>query len=346
MVETAKVDEFRQRLSEYLEAVTGQPVDVETLQSLFNGAAQESWLVKAEINDADQSFILQRDLLVRLDDKTLDCDQEFRVMKLAHEAGVSIPKPRWYCLEPLILDRPFFITDYVEGVSNGSQVASLPELAEARAALPAQMGEQLAKIHAIEPSPHKLDFLHHPRTGFSPAQETIAQIRAIILRLAVHNPVFDFGLRWAEQNAPKSAKTVFLHGDFRIGNLIVGKKGLSGIIGWEFAHLGDPLEDLVWSCLRHWRYGNGELQLGGIGKREPFIQAYEKASGNTVDRQALDYWEILANLRWVVVYQSQANRNLTGKYPSVEFASRARRSAEMQLEMLRLIGAKGLKEDA
>jgi aminoglycoside phosphotransferase (APT) family kinase protein len=345
MIETAKVDEFRQRLSEYLEAVTGQPVDVEKLQVLFNGAAQESWLVKVEINDAEQSFVLQRDLPFRLDDKALDCDQEFRVMKLAHEASVSIPKPRWYCLESLILDQPFFITEYVEGISSGDQVVSLPELAEARTALPVQMGEQLAKIHAIDPSPHKFDFLPHPRTGFSPAQETIAQIRAMILRLGVHNPVFDFGLRWAEQNVPKTSKTVFLHGDFRLGNLLVGKKGLTGIIGWEFARMGDPLEDLAWPCLRHWRYGKGELQLGGIGKREPFIQAYEKASGQIVDRQALDYWEILANLRWAVSYQSQANRNVSGAHPSVEFANRGRRSAEMQLEMLRLIGAKGLKDD-
>ena len=345
MIETVRVDEFRQRLSEYLEAVTEQPVDVEKLQALFNGAAQESWLVKAEINDVEQSFIFQRDLPFRFDDKALPCDQEFQVIKLAHEAGVSTPKPRWYCLEPLILDQPFFITDYVEGVSTGSQVVSSPDFAEARIALPAQMGEQLAKIHAIDPSPHKFDFLPRARTGFSPAQETIAQIRAMILRLAVHNPVFDFGLRWAEQNAPKTSKTVFLHGDFRVGNLLVGRKGLNGIIGWEFARIGDPLEDLAWPCLRHWRYGKGELQLGGIGKREPFIQAYEKASGHTIDRPSLNYWEILANLRWAVSYQAQANRNGSGTHPSVEFANRGRRSAEMQLEMLRLIGVKGLKED-
>lgn len=346
MTETAKVDDFRQRLSEYLEAVTQQPLDVKTLQSLASGAVQESWLIKASVNGADQSFVLSRDLPTRIDDKALECDQEFRLMKVAHAAGISLPRPRWYCLEPLILDRPFSIVDYVEGVSSGKQVVNLPELANARVALPSQLGEQLSKIHAINPVQHELGFLPRPRAGFSPAQEVIAQIRATILKLGVHNPVFEFGLRWLEQNIPKREKTVFLHGDFRVGNFLVGSKGLNAIIGWEFAHIGDPLEDLVWLCLRDWRYGNNDLQLGGIDKREPFIQAYEKASGLTIDREMLDYWEILANLRWAVTCLAQANRNLSGGHPSVQFVSRGRRSAEMQFEMLRLIGAKGLKEDA
>ena len=136
MTETAKVDDFRQRLSEYLEAVTQQPVDVKTLQTLASGAVQESWLVKASVNSNDQSFVLSRDLPTRIDDKALECDQEFRVMKVAHAAGISLPRPRWYCLEPLILGQPFSIMDYVEGVSSGKQVVSLPELANARAALP------------------------------------------------------------------------------------------------------------------------------------------------------------------------------------------------------------------
>jgi aminoglycoside phosphotransferase (APT) family kinase protein len=137
---------------------------------------------------------------------------------------------------------------------------------------------------------------------------------------------------------------VLLHGDFRVGNFLVDSKGLNGIVDWEFCRMGDPLEDLAWPCLRDWRYGNGEAQLGGIGAREPFIQAYERASGRTIDRKAIDYWEILGNLRWAVTCLSQANRHLSGGDLSVELASLGRRSAEMQMEMLRLIGQQGLKD--
>ena len=56
-----------------------------------------------------------------------------------------------------------------------------------------------------------------------------------------------------------------------------------------------------------------------------------------MDRAAVDYWEFLGNVRWGVICLSQANRHLSGKEPSVELASLGRRSAEMQLEALRLI---------
>ncbi|MEO8609793.1 MAG: phosphotransferase family protein [Chloroflexota bacterium] len=345
MIETNKAEDFRQRLAEYLEAVTQKDdVDIEALQPLAGGASRDSWLVKAKVGSDIQQFVLRRDLATTMYDKALARDQEFLVMKAVCESGVLAPRPRWYCLEPAILDQPFFIMDFVDGISIGTQVVNQPELAVARTALPGQMGEQLAKIHALDTTQNKLGFLPHPRVGFSPAQEAIAQIRGMILKLAVHNPVFEFGLRWLQQNAPKTDKPVFLHGDFRVGNFLVGEKGLNGIIDWEFARIGDPLEDLAWPCLRDWRYGNGQLRLGGIGQREPFIQAYERGSGRAIDRKAVDYWEILGNLRWAVTCLSQANRHLSGGDPSVELASLGRRSSEMQFEMLQLIEAQGLKD--
>jgi aminoglycoside phosphotransferase (APT) family kinase protein len=136
---------------------------------------------------------------------------------------------------------------------------------------------------------------------------------------------------------------VVVHGDFRVGNFMVGIKGLKGIVDWEYSHIGDPIEDLAWLCLRDWRYGNGQLKLGGIApNREPFIQAYERVSGRKIDRKAVDFWEIVGNLRWAVAGLTQANRHLSGGEESVELASLGRRSAEMQLEMLRLIGEQGV----
>jgi aminoglycoside phosphotransferase (APT) family kinase protein len=340
MARTKKIDDFQQRLAEYLAAVTKQEVEIETLQP-FVGASRESWLVKAEIGDADQQFVLRIDPLMPLADKSLERDQEFRVMKAVHDVGVLMPRPRWYCLEPVILGAPFYITDFVDGIAAPKDVVGKSDLADARKALPTQMGEQLAKIHAIDPASLKLDFLPRPRAGFSPAQETIAQLRGVILKLNLHNPTFEFGLRWLEQNAPKTEKPTLLHGDFRVGNLLVNSKGLSGILDWELARMGDPLEDLAWPCVREWRHGKGDLQLGGVSKREPFIKAYELASKRTVDRKQVDYWEILGNLRQAVIYLSQANK----PNPGLDVAVLGRRSAEMQLEMLRLIGAQGLKDN-
>lgn len=42
---------------------------------------------------------------------------------------------------------------------------------------------------------------------------------------------------------------VLVHGDFGVQNIVVAGKPphVSGLLDWEFAHLGDPLEDLAWA---------------------------------------------------------------------------------------------------
>ena len=68
-----------------------------------------------------------------------------------------------------------------------------------------------------------------------------------------------------------------MHGDFRLGNLLVGPDGLRAVLDWELASLGDPMEDLGWLCTRAWRWGNDDLAVGGFGTREDLFAAYESA---------------------------------------------------------------------
>jgi aminoglycoside phosphotransferase (APT) family kinase protein len=160
--------------------------------------------------------------------------------------------------------------------------------------------------------------------------------------LSVSNPALEFALRWADQHAPSTDHLTFIHGDFRLGNLIVNPEGLAAVADWEFAHVGDPAEDLGYPCMRDWRFGVGHLRLGGIGERELFLKAYEHHSKRKVDRSMVDFWEFLGNVRWAVICLAQANRHLSGRELSVELASLGRRSAEMQMEMLRLIRQMGI----
>lgn len=335
MADTLNPADFNERVTEYLEAVSGKPVEIKQLRPLAGGVTRDSWVIQAKLGDEFQQLVLRRDMMAEIDERALERDQEFLLMQAASAAGVLLPRPRWYCTETCILGAPFLIMDYVEGVSIGSQVVNLPELADARRRLPEQMGQQLACIHHIKTD--NLTFLPRPRPGYSPAQETLVQMRVTLLKLGVHNPALVFALRWAEKHLPPGGEMVLLHGDFRIGNLIVTTDGLKGIVDWEFGQLGDPYQDLAWPCVRGWRYGRGEMQLGGIGEREPFLHAYEQASGRTIDRKIVDFWEIMGNLQWAVAALAQAQRHLSGKDTSVELASLGRRSAETQLEALRLI---------
>jgi aminoglycoside phosphotransferase (APT) family kinase protein len=333
------MNDLPQRLEAFLTREVGAPVRVLGARPLPGGASRDTWAVDVEVSAGPQAgraaLILRRDLGGEIDDQALNRAQEFRVLEVAHAAGVKVPRPLWACSDPAVLGAPFFVMDRLEGESVGRRVVREPALAQARRVLPTQMGEQLARIHALPLG--GLDFLPRPEAGTSPALAAVERSARQLTAYGEPHPVLELALRWLRARAPECAAPVLVHGDFRVGNLMVGPAALVGVFDWEFAHVGDPAEDLAWPCVRSWRFGQDDLRLGGVGQPEEFFTAYERAGGAAVDRAAVRYWEVLGNLRWAVGCVAQANRHLSGQAASVEFAVLGRRTAEMELELLDLI---------
>jgi aminoglycoside phosphotransferase (APT) family kinase protein len=332
---TQQADEMTARLAAFLSSAAGAPATISAMQPIAGGASRATWAVDAEIGGAREALVLRMDLASSMNPDALSRTQEFALLAVAHAAGVLAPRPRWLNADGAALGRPFLLMDRVAGESIGPRVVRRPELAAARARLPAQMAAQLARIHAIDPA--RLDFLLRPPPGRSPARQALDHTRRVIDAIDLQNPALEFGLRWLAQRAPACAQLTLIHGDFRIGNLLVGPEGLNAVIDWEFAHVGDPHEDLAWPCVRDWRFGSDALHVGGVGELTPYLSAYESAAGRTIDRSTLRWWEIMGNLRWAATCHVQAHRHLSGADPSVELASLGRRAAEMELEFLMLI---------
>jgi aminoglycoside phosphotransferase (APT) family kinase protein len=327
------------RLSAFLSEQAGAAARVVAARALAGGASRDTWAVDAEVGGRRESLVLRRDLGGEIDDQALSREQEFRVLAAAHAGGVRVPRPRWLCTDPAVLGAPFFVMDRLEGESVGRRVVREPGLARARQALPQEMGEQLARVHAL--ALDGLGFLPRPGPGQSPALAAVERSARQLWGFGEPHPALELALRWLRARAPGCPAAVLVHGDFRVGNLMVGPEGLVGVFDWEFAHVGDPHEDLAWPGVRSWRFGQDGLRLGGVGQPEGFFEAYERAGGRPVDRAAVRYWEIVGNLRWAVGCVAQASRYLSGQAPTVEFASLGRRTCEMELELLDLIEQAG-----
>jgi aminoglycoside phosphotransferase (APT) family kinase protein len=324
------------RLERFLATVTQASATV-SARALTGGASRDTWAVDAVVAGQPCPLVLRRDLGGEIDDTALSREQEFRVLAAAHAGGVPAPRPRWLCTDPAVLGAAFFLMDRLDGESVGRRVVREPALAAARRALPRQMGEQLARIHSLPLD--GLDFLPRPAAGLSPALTAVERSARQLDALGEPHPVLELALRWLRSRAPTCPCPVLVHGDFRVGNLMVGPNGLAGVFDWEFAHVGDPAEDLAWPTVRSWRFGQDDLRLGGVGQPEEMFAAYEQARGRAIDLEAVRYWEVMGNLRWAVGCIAQANRHLSGQAPSVELASLGRRTCEMELELLDLIGA-------
>ena len=129
-----------------------------------------------------------------------------------------------------------------------------------------------------------------------------------------------------------------MHGDYRMGNLIIDGAELAAVLDWELVRIGEVYEDLAWFCIRAWRFGApADRAAGGLGSIEDFLRAYEKASGTVVDRMAFHWWLVLATLRWGVICRYQAERHLSGQTRSVELAAIGRRVCETEWDLLILL---------
>ncbi len=341
MADATTIAEFATRLEAYLGGITRGSVQISNLTRLTGGASRDTWSLDATIVGGPEAgshrLILRRDMGGEIQPHALSRGQEFRILQVMWDAGVRLARPRWLCEDPSVLGVCFFIVDRLEGESVGRRIVRENSLASGRRLLPEQMGEQLARIHRVDAHSSGLAFLPTFAGAASPAARTVASARIQLDELGEPHPVLEWALRWLERKAPPCPRLVTLHGDFRIGNLMVGPDGLSGIFDWEFCHIGDPAEDLAWPCVRSWRFGHDKLHLGGIGQFEEFYAAYRAAGGCAVEPLSVRFWEIMGNVRWALGCISQAHRHLSGQAPSVELASLGRRAAEMEAELLLLI---------
>jgi aminoglycoside phosphotransferase (APT) family kinase protein len=297
---------------EALEAKLGK---VASARLLPGGASKEAWAV--DLADGIELLVRRASVGVIHRD-TLSLEQEFRVLEAAHAAGVAVPRPVAYLGE---LDgREAFAMERVRGETIGRRIVRNPP-----PALPEQLAEELARIHAIPP----LEFL--------PRGDVIARFYAELDSVDEPHPAIEYGLAWVRERLPEPDAPTFCHGDFRIGNVAVDEHGLVSVLDWEFAHVGDPVEDVAWPIVRAWRFGADDRRLGGVGGVEPYLARYNELTGRGVTPADLDVWEVLGNVKWAIGCLTQSRRHLSGQDRSVEYAVLGRLAAEMEYELLDLI---------
>ena len=315
-------------------------VRVVKLSSMPGGAVQENWLVDAELEGGEtpgrNELVLRASPPVALSESHSRA-QEFAILKAAWQAGVTVPEPLWLCSDEKVIGRDFFLMRRVQRVAAGHVLVRNDRYSELREELLDRLGRELARIHSIRPPRPDLAFLDIPEP--SPAPYAVAVYRSYLDALDDPHPALEFGLRWLELNAPPAGEIVLCHRDFRTGNYMVDDSGLTGILDWEFAGWGDPMEDIGWFCAKCWRFGTTASEAGGMGQRGPFDRAYETVSGRVVDQEAVFYWEVMANVRWALIALQQGGRHLSGQALSLELALTSRILPEMELEILNLTRA-------
>lgn len=321
----------------FIAKATDKNAHVVRLDRLAGGASHEAWALDVTFDGekAVLALVMRRSMGGALTTLALSREQEFAVLGAAHGNGVPAPKPYW--LAGAIDGRPAFFMERVDGETVGRKIVADPAFALLHGKLTEDFARILAGIHRVDYRKYKLDaFLHHPAEGKSAAQSEIARLYRELDDLDEPHPAIELGLRWLVLHEPPASTPAFVHGDYRMGNVVVDNEGIRCVLDWEFAHVGDPVEDIGWLCVRAWRFG-GSGRLGGIGDVATFLRAYRAAGGGDIDERAVFYWEVMGNVKWALGALHQARRHLKGEERSIELASLGRIAAEMEYELLHLI---------
>jgi len=314
-------------LSAALLALLDSPgASIDGLVRLSGGASRETFSFDLVTGGARRPLILQRMRSGRTTSSSgIGMGVEAEVLRAAAVGGVPVAG-LVAADDGSVLGNPGFVVERLDGETIARKLLRDDEWEVARSRLGAQVGAAMAAIHRI------------PTDAVAGLQATdqVTQFRDVLDGLGEPHPAFELGLRWLEANRPRSNDTRVVHGDLRLGNLLVGPDGLRAVLDWELAHLGDPMEDLGWFCVRAWRFGS-PLPAGGVATREQLVEAYEAASGAAVDLDALRWWETLGTLKWGVICIMQAWSHLSGATRSMEHATIGRRVCENEWDVLGLL---------
>jgi aminoglycoside phosphotransferase (APT) family kinase protein len=203
---------------------------------------------------------------------------ECALLEAARAAGVPVPAVVALGMDDDV-GADWLVVERLEGETIPRKILRDPEWADARRALTAQSGRALAAIHTIDPA--MIEGL--------PTSDPLGDPLPFLDALGEARPALELGVRWLERHRPAAGPRVTVHGDFRLGNFLVGPEGLRGVLDWELAHAGDPAEDVGWLCAPAWRFGGSE-EVGGFGSLGELLASYAAAGGGAIDRDRVHRW--------------------------------------------------------
>ncbi len=327
------MSELEKGLARYLTAEWGRPIEVRGLVETSAGARRRNVLFDAW--DGGEVQRLAATITPSAAMEIMHVLVESGALRMAEKAGVPVPHLHAVGEDPAFVGGPFFIGERVDGETVPRRVLRLVDGAGIGELVTAQIGRAFAALHAA-PVADAPSGLKQPDPGVSPVDAGLAGLAEQIGELLQPGPALSLGFRWLQRNRPQRSELRIVHGDLRNGNLIVGEDGLRAVLDWEACHLGDPMEDLAWTCVRTWRFGSDEREVGGFAALPVLVDAYREAGGD-FDPDGFHWWKVYGTLRWGIGLAKQAAQHIDGSVPSIVMAASGRRVAELEYDLLALL---------
>jgi aminoglycoside phosphotransferase (APT) family kinase protein len=289
-----------------------------------------------------REFVLRRKPPGKLLPSAHAVDREYRIITALRGTGVPVPRTYLLCEDPEVVGTPFYVMDYVRGRVITDTLIPGVERAE-RAAIYDSMAEVMARLHTLDWQGLGLADFGRPGNYFlRQIHRWTTQYRASETE---HIEAMERLIEWLPANLPPVDETTIVHGDFRLGNMVVHPEEprIIAVLDWELSTLGHPLADLAYNCIP-WHveretfdgFIGHDLAALGIPSEADYLAAYCRRAG----RDRVEHWQFCiayALFRLAGIAQGIMGRVVAGTANdphAIERGKRARPLAEAAWRLL------------
>ena len=306
----------------------GQEGKVSKLVPLTGGASAETWKFSFSTKKGIKNLILRRGSGKKSPLAVLKSEEAI-IQQKVRDSGA--PVPEIVAISDTDDDLgDAYLMKLVPGESIARKVLRDQKFFSAREKLAFQCGKALATIHSVPIE----DFQKVPKKSI---EEELNRLYMTYKSYEQPLPVFEYAFKWLGNQEFSKRKDTLVHGDFRLGNLIIDEKGLAAVIDWEMVSIGNPMLDIGWMCVNSWRFGQSDKVVGGFGDLEELLEGYASVSKEEISSKEVKIWQILGSLRWGVICLIQTYAHLHGEVNSVEKAAIGRRVSETEMDIVDLL---------
>lgn len=241
-------------------------VTVSDLEFLAGGMSKQTIKVTTLENGQKAAFVIRKDLPIS--PSMMSVSDEYPMLEALHAAGrLPVAETLWHEPDAKYFGTPVIAVALVHGSNDLSPALGDPVLARQFAT---ELACAMATLHTMPPQQTTAG----PLVARQAKEHVISEVRRWYDEMSRWKlgpePVLESVFAWLLNNIPEpTAPSAMIHGDIGFHNMLMNEGRLAALLDWEYAHIGDPSEDVVYS-----RFFVEQM----IGWRE-FIEIYVEHGG-------------------------------------------------------------------
>lgn len=295
---TAELERLRQFLQESCHE--SGDLRIASVDLVVGGFGKQTLKVALENNRTlPTNVVIRRDLPGTVAGTTVT--KEFVLLQTVFAAGVKVPQP-WAIDAGAVFDDPMMVMSQVDGRTLGDALDVSKKEGASRYAM--DLASELAKIHAIP-----VEGLPDVGGGADFEQQEIDRCYRTWQSLGRYSLITDAAFDWVlRHRADAAGRLALVHADLRFHNVLTDDRGITAILDWEVARIGNPARDLCYAY----------HHIAQIADWQQFLDAYVGAGGTLPSPREMRFYKVWVEL-WLLMYlwQGQA-AYLSGAVKSIQ----------------------------